>query len=340
MTAPIYRPAMTLLLAGESLPRPMAEEVMAAMMDGALEQPQAAALLTALAIKGVTAHELTGFAVTMRDKAVALPGFEHALDTCGTGGSGLRTINTSTMGAFIVAAGGVPVAKHGNRSSSGNCGSADVLEALGAPLASSPDEAARLLSEVGVTFLFAPAYHPAMKHVVPVRKTIGFRTVFNFLGPLCNPARTRRQVIGVSDPRMAELMARALAEMDCEMALVVHGEDGLDELSLCAPTRTWMVRGGKVSGGRFCPEDVGLQRAPPAAIEGGDVAENARIFEAILRGDDKGPAADHVLYNAGAGLWIGGAAADLGEGVARARQLVDSGAAWACFERFRTAAGA
>lgn len=338
MSFEVYRPVMERLLVGADISREQAAGMMRAMMDGELLQPQSAALLTALAIKGVTADELTGFATTMRDKAVPLTGFEDALDTCGTGGSGLSTINTSTMCAFVVAAAGVRVAKHGNRSSSGNCGSADVLERLGVPLTASPKIAAALLEQVGVTFLFAPAYHPAMKHVVPVRKTIGFRTVFNFLGPLCNPARTRRQVVGVSDAKMARLMAEALAAMGSQRALLAHGDDGLDELSICGPSRLWHVEGGAVTEATIAPEDVGLGRHAADAIAGGDVAHNAAAFEGVLRGTDLGAKADHILLNAAAGLFVGGAASDLRDGVNKARQTIQSGEAWRRFEAYRSAA--
>jgi anthranilate phosphoribosyltransferase len=331
----MYKTVMTELLNGRDLPRERAAAMMAEMMEGALEQSQAAALLTGLAIKGVTASELTGFAMAMRERALPVVGLEDTLDTCGTGGSGMSTINTSTMCAFVLASAGVRVAKHGNRSSSGKCGSADVLERLGVHLAATPEVAVRLLESVGMTFLYAPSYHPAMRHVMPVRRTIGFRTVFNFLGPLCNPARTSRQVIGVSDPRMADLMAHALAELGCERALVAHGEDGLDELTICAPTQLWMVSDGEVTGATMRPEDAGLKRAEPAAIQGGSVEENAAAFEAILTGAEKGPRADHVLLNAGAGLYIGDAANAIEEGVELARKQVESGAAWAKFCAYR-----
>ncbi len=333
----IYTEVMKRLLGGADLEQQQANAMMNKLMSGDVSHPQAAALLTALAIKGVTANELAGFATAMRDNALPLPGFQDALDTCGTGGSGLSTINTSTMCAFIVAAAGVKVAKHGNRSSSGKCGSADVLERLGVRLSNGPTAASKLLREVGVSFLFAPTYHPAMRHVVPVRRALGFRTVFNFLGPLCNPSRAKRQMIGVSDAKMAELMAHALAEMGCDRAMLAHGEDGLDELSLCAPTRLWHVVHGQVRQDRITPEDLGLDTVAPQAIEGGDVAINAAIFEAVLSGKEGGPATQHVLLNAAAGLLVGGVVTDWQQGLETSRQLVSSGAAWRTFCAFRDA---
>jgi anthranilate phosphoribosyltransferase len=262
------------------------------------------------------------------------------VDTCGTGGSGLPTTNTSTVCAFVLAAAGVPVAKHGNRASSGRCGSMDVLEELGVAIEIGPDAAGSLLADQGLAFLFAPLYHPAMRHVAPVRRSLGFRTVFNFLGPLCNPAGARRQLLGVSDPSMAPRMARALAGLGSERVLVVWGEDGLDELSLGAPTRTWELVDGELTEGRLTPEELGLEPASFEALAGGDRAENARHFLAILAGEDRGPRADHLALNAGAALMVAGRARDIAAGIEQARELVACGAVLERFEAYRAASRA
>lgn len=332
--ADVYKPTMQLLLAGRDLSGGAAGDVMQALMNGALEPVQCAALLTSLAHKGVTATELTAFATAMRDAAVAVPDARDSIDTCGTGGSGLDTINTSTLVAFVLAAAGVRVAKHGNRSSSGQCGSADVLEALGVELVVDATRATTSLNRTGVAFLFSPAFHPAMRHVVPVRRALGFRTVFNFLGPLCNPARPKRQVIGVSDARMADTMAHALAGLGVDRAIVAHGLDGLDELSSCAATDLWHVRESKVTRERCEPESLGIKRVPAAAIRGGNGVTNKALFEAVLVGA-AGPAyTEHVALNAGAGLFVTERAASIAQGVAIARELLADGSAKRAFDRF------
>jgi anthranilate phosphoribosyltransferase len=335
-----FAESMARLLRGEDLPRAQAEQVMDDCMGGALEAPQIAALLTALAAKGVRSAELAGFAAAMRRAATPVRSGGGLVDTCGTGGSGLPTTNTSTLCAFVLAAAGVPVAKHGNRASSGRCGSMDVLEELGVAIELGPEQAEELLADQGIAFLFAPLYHPAMRHVAPVRRSLGFRTVFNFLGPLCNPAGARRQLLGVSDPSMAPRMARALAGLDSERVLVVWGEDGLDELSLGAPTRTWELVDGELLEGRLTPEELGLEPVPFEALAGGGRADNARLFRAILAGKERGPRADHLALNAGAALVVAGRAGDVAEGIEQARELVASGAVLARFEAYREASRA
>lgn len=330
-----YADAMTHLMAGDSLPAEAARGLMHAMMSGALDDIRVAAALTALQVKGITVPELVAFARGMRDHMVAVDvDTAGLLDTCGTGGSGLDTPNTSTMAAFVVAAAGVRVAKHGNRASSGKCGSSDLLAGLAVPVAVGPDVAARLIDEVGLAFLFAPAYHPAVRHVVPVRKGLGFRTVFNLLGPLCNPAGATRQLLGVGDPDGAAPMAAALAALGSERVLVVHGDDGLDELSPCAPSRTWLVEGGAVTEGRFTPEEVGFTRLAPEAIRGGDVATNVAIARGVLAGEP-GPHSQLVALNAGAALWVGGAADGIVDGIRRAQAILKSGAALRLLETYR-----
>ncbi len=336
-----YTATMMNLMSGCDLARPQAEELMQQCLAGDLEPAQVAAWLTALTLKGVTVDELTGFVAAMREAAAPLPLGTTTpgdlMDTCGTGGSGLPTTNTSTLCAFVLAAAGVPVVKHGNRASTGRCGSMDVLEELGVAIEFGPSRAATLLAGTGIALLFAPRFHPAMRHVAPVRRALGFRTVFNFLGPLCNPAGSCRQLLGVSDAAMAPRMASVLAELGCPRALVVRGEDGLDELSLSAPTRTWEVVDGELREGRLDPRDVGLGPAPFEAVAGGDRADNARRFMAVLRGEERGPLADHLSLNAGAALAVAGRVGDVAEGVAMARALLDSGAALARFEAYRDA---
>ncbi len=339
MTA--YADAMGHLLAGEELPPATARGLMHGMMSGALGDIRVAAALSALQAKGVTVPELVALARGMRDHMVRVPTDIEGplLDTCGTGGSGLDTPNTSTMAAFVVAAAGVKVAKHGNRASSGKCGSSDLLGGLGIPIAVGPEAAARLIDGVGLAFLFAPAYHPAVRHVVPVRKGLGFRTVFNLLGPLCNPAGADHQLLGVGDPAGAAPMAAALAALGSKRVLVVHGDDGLDELSPCAPSRTLLVEGGQVTEGRFAPEDVGFERLAPAAIRGGDVEANVAIARRVLAGEP-GPHSQLVALNAGAALWVAGVADGIADGIARAVDILEKGDALRLLDAYKAAAEA
>ena len=337
MSEPRWRQTIGQVLSGRHLSRADAAAVMDAMMCGELGDIRSAAFLAAMAAKGPVVEELVGLATVMRDRAVPVAVHRGpVLDTCGTGGSGLDTANTSTLAAFVVAAAGVRVAKHGNRSSSGRCGSADLLEATGVQLSQPPARSAQLIETCGLAFLYAPAHHPAFRHVGPTRKALGFRTVFNVLGPLCNPAGATMQLLGVSDAALAPVMAAALAELGSARVLVVHGEDGLDEASTAAPTRTWMVQDGGVVEGRIAPEDFDLERASHADLRGGDVAANRAVFEAVLAGEPS-PHADLVALNAGLALWVAGAAPDAAAGVARARTLLASGAAQATFARYRAA---
>jgi anthranilate phosphoribosyltransferase len=256
------------------------------------------------------------------------------VDTCGTGGSGLATTNTSTAAALVLAAGGVAVAKHGNRASSGRCGSADVLETLGVNIDLPTASCEALLAELGLAFLFAPRFHPALRALAPVRRELGARTVFNLLGPLCTPAGVRRQVVGVSEVRRGAVVAATLARLGVERALVVAGEEGLDELSLCGPTRFWEVQGDQVSEGIWVPEDLGLKRVSFEEIAGGDRAFNAAALRAVLEGRERGPRAEHVALNAGAGFRVAGRVDGLEQGVARAREILASGAAALLLERY------
>lgn len=337
---PTYLEAMAALRAGRDLDPAQAEAVMELLMTGALADAQVAALLTALHLKGEGAAEIAAFAAVMRRHMLRVDGPDELLDTCGTGGSGLSTANTSTMTAFVLAAAGVAVAKHGNRSASGRCGSMDVLEQLGVTIELGPEAASTLLARQGLCLMYAPRFHPAMRHVGPVRRQLGFRTVFNLLGPLCNPAGARRQLLGLSDPRRADAMAAALVRLGTRRALLVHGEDGLDELSLGAPTRLWWVEPGGVRTERIAPEDLGLRRVEMTELDGGDAPTNAALFEQVLRGRGPQARADHLALNAGAALVVAGRAEGLGAGLSQARALIDSGVGWQRFVAYRQASQA
>jgi anthranilate phosphoribosyltransferase len=258
----------------------------------------------------------------------------NAIDVCGTGGDGAGTLNVSTATAFVVAACGVPVAKHGNRAMSSRTGAADVLETLGVPIDLDAEAARKSLVDPGFAFLFAPSYHPAMKNVAPVRRELGFRTVFNLLGPICNPAGVRRQLIGIYAREWLEPVAHVLADLGTERAWIVHGEDGLDELSTTGPTRVVMLEDGRVTVRDIEPEDAGLERASLAALKGGTAADNARAIRELLAGA-KGAFRDIVLLNAAAALVIAGEASNLRDGVARAGEAIDRGRASDALERAR-----
>jgi anthranilate phosphoribosyltransferase len=338
MTSPIITEAVRALVDGTDLSRIEAAAAMEAIMSGAATNAQIAAFLTALRMKGETVEELIGFAQVMRQKAVrirvhddgvaGLTGTdrEMLIDTCGTGGDATGTFNVSTATAFVVAGAGLKVAKHGNRSVSSMCGSADVVETLGINLELTPPKVARCIDEVGIGFLYAPLLHTAMKHVMAARREMGIRTVFNMLGPLTNPAAANAQIIGVYAASLTEPLARVLAELGTVRAFVVHGADGLDEISNTGESRVSEVREGMVRSSTVRPEDFGLERAAIGELMGGDREENARIIRAILDGET-GPRRDIVLMNAAAALVAGGKARDFKDGVGLAAQAVDSGAA-------------
>ena len=317
--------AIGALVLGRALSRPEAEAAMQALLGDDLDAAGAGALLATMAIRGITAPALAGFATVMRQHAVTVPGGLDAFDTCGTGGSGLPTLNTSTLAAFVLAAAGVRVAKHGNRASSGRCGSMDVLEHLGVDIELDLPRATARLAD-GLVFLNARRHHPALGPLAAVRRSVGVRTIFNLLGPLCNPAGVGRQLLGVSDVAAAPLLAETLAALGCARALVVHGDGGLDELALSGPTRVWRVEGDRIEAGVVTPEDAGLPVHPFEDIIGGTPEENARDFNALLDGT---PSAyrDAVLLNSAAALVVADAASDLKAGVEMARHSIDSGAA-------------
>jgi anthranilate phosphoribosyltransferase len=330
---PVLTHAIDRLAQREDLSVDQAGEVLAEIMRGGATEVEIAGFLIALRTKGETADELAGLARAMRAMATPVDaGRDDLLDTCGTGG-GRRTFNVSTTAALIAAGAGCAVAKHGNRSATGLSGSADVLEALGARLDVPPEVVGRCIRTSGFGFMFAPAHHGATRYVVPVRRELAVRTIFNFLGPLTNPAGATRQLIGVSDPGMVETIALALSRLGAVRALVVSSEDGLDELSTSAPTRVVEVNGERIDRYTVEPAACGLEVAAPEAIPGGDPAENARITRAILAGE-AGAARDIAVLNAGAAIYAGGRAESVADGVRVAQEAVDSGEAARTLERY------
>ena len=329
----LVKAALARVIRGETLSSDDAREAMADVMDGEATPAQLAGLLMALRMRRETADELSGFAQAMRERVVPVNAPAGAIDTCGTGGDGSHTFNISTAAALVVAASRVPVAKHGNRAVTSSSGSADVLEALGIPIDHQPAEAADVLATDGFAFLFAPNYHPAMRHAGPVRRELGVPTAFNLLGPLTNPASVRRQVIGVADRTTASKVAQVLFRLGVERALVVHG-DGLDELPLDGSGVAYDVSPLGVRRRRVVSAAVGLAAAPSSELVGGDAAENAAIIEAILNGE-VGPRRDVVLLNAAAALIVAGRARTLRDGIQAAAQTIDSGRARSLLERLR-----
>jgi anthranilate phosphoribosyltransferase len=325
--------AIEALARGHDLSEDETAAVLSEIMSGNATEIQIAAFLIALRCKGETVQELAGLARTMRARATRVTvDRDGLLDTAGTGG-GRQTFNVSTTAALIAAGAGCTVAKHGNRSATGLSGSADVLEALGARIDLGPEDVARCIDEVGFGFMFAPAHHQATRYVVPVRAQLAVRTIFNFLGPLTNPAGASRQLIGVSDPAYLETMAGALALLGTEHALLVTGEDGVDELSISAPTSVVEVRDGHLERYTVSPEQVGLERAPADAVPGGDPQQNADTAKRIYAGE-QGVARDLAVLNAGAAIFAGGGAESLEQGVRAAERAIDDGAASTALERF------
>lgn len=322
--------ALRKLVNGEVLDAVQIGEIFNSLMEGELTEGQIGALLGILAMRTPRVQELVGAAKAMRKACVKIkPATEDSVDTCGTGGDRAGTFNISTCTALVAAAGGAEVPKHGNRSATSQCGGADLLEAMGWDLDAEPDKVEACLKQTGFTFLFARKMHPAMRHVAPVRAALGIRTIFNFLGPLSNPAGAPRQLVGISDSNLMGTYARALAELGAKAAMVVSSHDGLDEISLCAPTDVVELHDGEFQERTISPEDFGLTRCEKGALTGGTVEENVRITEEILRDKQEGPKQDAVLINAGAALYIAGKASDIQQGVQRSRELIASGAAWA-----------
>lgn len=315
------------LCARNDLTETEARIAMSTIMDGKASPAQVAAFLVALKMKGETPYEIFGCAAVMRERAERVTSIRQGLtDTCGTGGDGSGTFNISTAAALVAAGAGLPVAKHGNRSVSSKCGSADVLEALGIQLEISPENMGKCLDEIGISFLYAPILHKAMKYAVAPRREVGVRSVFNLLGPLTNPAGAKRQILGVYAPELTTMLADVLLMLGVERAMVVHGEDGSDELTLTGETRVCELHDGTIRVYTLSPQDVGLAQVSSGALQGGGPAENARLVLDVLEGKP-GPHRDVVLLNAGAALYVGALAESVRHGVQQARNSIDSGAA-------------
>lgn len=311
-----------------------AEAVMDEIMSGQATPVQMSAYLTALALKGETIDEITASAAGMRAHCIKLLHNLDVLEIVGTGGDGSNSFNISTTSSLVIAAGGVPVAKHGNRAASSKSGAADVLEALGVKIILTPERSAEILKKINICFLFAQNYHIAMKYVAPIRKELGIRTVFNILGPLSNPAGANMELMGVYDQSLVEPLAQVMANLGVNRGMVVYGQDSLDEISMCAPTSVCEIRDGKFTSYEITPEQFGYERCEKDALTGGTPAENAEITKAILKGEEKGPKRQAVCLNAGAALYIAGKAASIEEGVKLAESLIDSGAALKKLEEF------
>ncbi|MEM1182299.1 MAG: anthranilate phosphoribosyltransferase [Acidobacteriota bacterium] len=327
--------ALKQVLAGRDLDRATTEALFGQLMDGELSEVMKSALLVGLLMKGEAVSEIAGAAAAMRGRVRRIPhGEARVIDTCGTGGDGKGTFNVSTAAALVAASAGAKVAKHGNRSVSSRSGSADVLAALGVRIDLEPEEAGRALSEVGIAFLFAPRLHPAMKEVMPVRKELGVRTIFNVLGPLTNPVGATRQLMGVYAAQLVEPLAHVLKELGAEHAMVVHGADGLDEITVTGPTHVAEVKDGEVRTFELEPGDLGVERAPESTLLGGEPEENAEMFARLVDGE-AGPLLEITVANAGAALYVSGVARDLRDGVERARATIASGDARSTLDALR-----
>lgn len=316
----------------DDLDRASARSAMSEVMSGRATPAQIAAFIVAVRAKGETADEMTGMVEAMLDAGVTVDAGDDIVDLVGTGGDGAGTFNISTTAALIAAGAGARMAKHGNRAASSKTGSADVLEELGMNIELTPGSMVRMVREVGFGFFFAPLYHPAMRFAGPVRKELGVRTVFNFLGPLANPARAKRQAIGVSDARMAERMIEVLYRLGSEYSFVFYGEDGLDELTTTGPSSILRLKSGEITRAEFTPEDFGVARASISDLRGGDAAQNAAITRAVLSGDP-GPHRDIALINAAPAIVVAGIADGFTEGIELAAQAIDSGDAGGVLER-------
>ncbi len=322
----MIKEAIARLVGGRSLSVDEASTVMEEIMEGKATPAQFGAFVTALRLKGETVEEIAGLARTMRAKALRVTINEPSVDTCGTGGDGLGTFNISTTAAFVVAACGLKVAKHGNRAMSSQCGSADVMEALGVKIDLNPEQVQKCLEKVGIGFMLAPIFHPAMKYAAAPRREVGIRTVFNILGPLTNPANARAQVLGVPEKGLTVKMVTVLKMLGCQHALVVHGEDGLDEITITGKTFISELKNGSIRNYEVTPEEVGLSSAKPDSLKGGTAKDNADLLRSILSGK-KGAQRDIVLMNAAAALVAGDKVATLGQGIALASEELDNGKA-------------
>jgi anthranilate phosphoribosyltransferase len=330
----MLRQALRKAAAGEALTEGEAERALETIMEGTAPPAATAALLTALRVRGESVSEIVGFARAMRRFAARVEAPEHVVDTCGTGGDAKGTINISTAAAFVARGAGVVVAKHGNRAATSRAGSADVLEALGAEIELGPDQVSRCIKESGIGFMFARTHHPAMKFVAPVRAELPFRTIFNLLGPLTNPAGARRQLVGVFGGEYVRPVAEALRGLGAEKALVVHGTDGMDEITVTEKTLVADVGDAGIEEHEISPEDFGLSRHAPDGLLGGDAHLNARILRDVLSGEETGAARDVIVLNAGAAIYVSGKAKTMEEGVRLAGESISSGAALGALEDF------
>ena len=330
----MIKEAIIALAKKQDLTYEQAEKVMDEIMSGEASQIQMASYLTALALKGETIDEITASAAAMRAHGTKLLHDMDVLEIVGTGGDGSNSFNISTTSSLVIAAGGVPVAKHGNRAASSKSGAADVLEALGVKITLEPEESLALLKGINICFLFAQKYHTAMKYVAPVRKELGIRTVFNILGPLSNPAGANMELMGVYDELLVEPLAQVMANLGVTRGMVVFGQDSLDEISMSAPTSVCEIRDGWFQSYEITPEQFGYTRCSKEDLVGGTPAENAEITRAILKGEERGPKRQAVCLNAGAALYIAGKAESMEAGVRKAEELIDSGAALKKLEEF------
>jgi anthranilate phosphoribosyltransferase len=331
----LIKRALAQIIEGRDLTEKQAATIMAEIMDGKTTSAQIASFLTALRMKGETVPEITGCARVMREKALAIKIDSTGLvDTCGTGGDQTHTFNISTTAAFVASGAGLRVAKHGNRSVSSSCGSADLLEALGININLEPEMINRSIRQIGIGFLFAPLFHQAMKHAAGPRQELGIRTIFNILGPLTNPAGANAQVIGVYKEELTGILAKVLRNLDCQRAFVVYGKDGLDEISIAAPTVIAELNYRNIKAYSIEPKDFGLPRGSLEAIKGGDSVRNARITLSVLSGEE-GPAREIVLLNAAAAIVAGGKASNLKDGVSLAAKSIDTGAAYKKLEALK-----
>ena len=327
------REAIDQVVSGHSLNMADASAVMREIMQGEATPAQLASFLTALRLKGETTQEIAGMASVMREFALRVEVDGTVVDTVGTGGDGSNSFNISTATAFVAAGAGLQVAKHGNRAASSSCGSADILEALGASIELTPEAVARCINEVGVGYMFAQAFHPAMRHAGPVRREIGIRTVFNILGPLTNPAGAQVQLIGVAFPELGATMAEVLRLLGSQRAMIVHGHGGLDEMSLSGDTAVWELQGDQVKEWTLRVADTGLPHTPVEAVRGGDKEENAATMRRLLQGEP-GPVRDMVLLNSAGVLLVGDLVTNIREGVEMAARIIDSGAALNKLDQF------
>lgn len=330
----MIKEAIESVVGGQSLNEQQAEAIMEEIMTGAATPAQIAAFVTALRIRGETVAEIVGMARVMRAKSAHVETTSPVVDTCGTGGDSTGTFNISTCSAFVAAGAGLKVAKHGNRAMTSKSGSADVLEALGVKIDLTPDKVAACLDKTGIGFMFAQGFHPAMKYVASTRREIGIRTIFNFLGPLTNPAGAKEQLIGVSQKEYVQKIAEALAKLGNSHSLIVHGEDGMDEITLCAATTVAEQKGESITTYKLDPESLGFKRAKPDDLKGGTAAENAEIIRGILGGRDQSARRDIVVMNAGAAIMVGGLSRTLQGGIQMAAQAIDRGTAQKKLEEF------